>query len=84
MLALFHQLLGGVLFLTGLVVLPLPIPLGLLMIIIGLALLAPYMLPVQNIIRSIRRKNAMLNTRLLLWRAKMPPVIQKTIDKTHP
>lgn len=84
MLAILHQLMGGLLCLAGIVVLPLPIPLGLIMIVIGLALLAPYMLPIQGIIRSIRRKNAALNGKLLSWRTKLPPIIQKTIDKTHP
>ncbi|GGC95244.1 PGPGW domain-containing protein [Aquisalinus flavus] len=84
MLAIFHQVLGGILFLAGLVVLPLPIPFGLIMIVIGLALLAPYIIPVQNVIRTLRRKNASINEKLIRWRSNMPPVIQKTIDKTHP
>jgi len=84
MLAILHQVMGGILFLAGLVVLPLPIPLGLIMIVIGLALLAPYILPVQYAIRSIRRKNAAINEKLIRWRNNLPPVIQKTIDKTHP
>lgn len=84
MLAIFHQVLGGILFLAGLVVLPLPIPFGLIMIVIGLALLAPYIIPVQNVIRTLRRKNASINDKLIRWRNNLPPVIQKTIDKTHP
>ncbi|MCI5044539.1 MAG: hypothetical protein MRY72_07550 [Aquisalinus sp.] len=84
MLAIFHQIMGSVLVVAGIVVLPLPIPLGLLMLVIGLALLAPYVIPVQNLVRSLRRKNARLNEQLLRWREKFPPVIQKTIDRTHP
>lgn len=84
MLAIVHQVLGGLLFLAGLIVLPLPIPFGLIMMVIGLALLAPYILPVQNVIRGIRSKNTTINSTLLRWKARMPPIIQKTIDKTHP
>ncbi|WP_306251828.1 PGPGW domain-containing protein [Parvularcula sp. IMCC14364] len=84
MLAIFHQIMGSVLVVAGIVVLPLPIPLGLLMLVIGLALLAPYIIPVQNLVRSLRRKNTKLNNQLVRWREKFPPVIQKTIDRTHP
>lgn len=84
MLAILHQLLGGILFLAGIVVLPLPIPFGLIMMVIGLALLAPYIVPVQRVIRSIRTKNRGINETLMRWRDKVPPVIRSTIDKTHP
>lgn len=84
MLAIFHQVMGSTLVVAGLIVLPLPIPLGLLMLVIGLALLAPYMPPVQKAVRTIRRKHAGINEKLIKWRERFPPVIQKTIDKTHP
>ena len=61
-----------------------PIPFGLIMLVIGLALLAPYILPIQHLVRSIRRKNGAINDQLIKWRERFPPVIQKTIDKTHP
>lgn len=84
MLAIFHQIMGSTLVVAGLVVLPLPLPFGLIMLVIGLALLAPYLIPIQGLVRWIRRKNAKLNEQLIKWREKFPPVIQKTIDKTHP
>lgn len=84
MLAIFHQVLGSTLVVAGLIVLPLPIPLGLLMLVIGMALLAPYVIPVQNAVRAIRRRNAKINETLIKWRERFPPVIQKTIDQTHP
>ncbi len=84
MLALFHQVMGSTLVVAGLIVLPMPIPLGLIMLVIGLALLAPYMKPIQRLVRNIRSKNSRINEQLLKWREKFPPVIQKTIDKTHP
>ena len=84
MLAILHQIMGGTLVLAGLVVLPMPLPFGLIMLVIGLALLAPYILPIQHLVRSIRRKNDTINDQLVKWRERFPPVIQKTIDKTHP
>ena len=84
MLAIFHQIMGSILVVAGLLVLPLPIPFGLIMLVIGLALLAPYMVPIQRLVRWIRVKNDKVNEYLLKWRERFPPVIQKTIDKTHP
>lgn len=84
MLAIMHQVMGGTLIVAGLIVLPMPIPLGLIMLVIGLALLAPYILAVQNLVRHLRRKNGKLNDQLLKWHERFPPVIRSTIDKTHP
>lgn len=84
MLPLFHQVLGTVLILVGLVVLPLPIPLGLIMITVGFALLAPYVPFFQRVVEKMRRKWPNIDATLLKYRDKMPPIIQRTIDKTHP
>ena len=84
MLPIFHQALGAFLVLSGLIVLPLPIPFGLLMITIGCALLAPYVPAVQRVVRRLRRKSPRLNATLLRHRHRFPPVIRNTIDKTHP
>ena len=84
MLAIFHQLMGGILFLAGLVVLPLPIPFGLIMLTIGFALLAPYIPAVQRLIRHMRGKWPNLDEQLRRHHHRMPPVIKTTIDKTHP
>ncbi len=84
MLAIFHQIIGSTLVVAGLIILPLPIPFGLIMLVVGLALLAPYIVPIQKLIRSLRRKNAKLNEQLMKWYEKMPPIIKKTIDQTHP
>ena len=84
MLAIFHQLLGGVLVVTGAILTPTPIPFGLIMLTIGLALLAPYMPPVRALIRAIRRKWPKVDRSLRRHRHRFPPVIRTTIDKTHP
>ncbi len=84
MLPIFHQALGAMLVLTGLIVLPLPIPFGLIMITIGCALLAPYIPALQHFVRRLRTKYPSLDQSLMRYRSKFPPVIKKTIDKTHP
>ena len=84
MLPIFHQIFGSTLVVAGLIVLPLPIPFGLIMLTIGFALLAPYIPAVQRLIRAMRRKWPDLNEKLVRYRDRFPPVIKRTIDKTNP
>jgi len=83
-LPILHQVFVSTLVVAGLVVLPLPIPFGLVMLVIGLALLAPYIPAVQRIIKKMRTKSPDLDRSLRRHRHRFPPVIKKTIDKTHP
>lgn len=84
MLPILHQFFGATLVIVGLIVLPLPLPFGLIMITVGFALLAPYIPVMQRLIRHMRTKWPDLNKQMLKFRDKLPPVIRKTIDKTHP
>ena len=84
MLPILHQVFGSTLVVTGLIVLPLPLPFGLIMLVIGFALLAPYIPVVQRLIKAMRTKWPDLNRQLLRYRHRFPPVIKRTIDKTHP
>ncbi len=84
MLPIVHQLVGSVLVVVGAILTPTPIPIGLIMVTIGLALLAPYMPPVQRAVRFARRKWPHVDASLLRHRHRFPAVIQSTIDKTHP
>jgi len=84
MLPILHQVFGVFLIATGLVVLPLPLPFGLIMITLGCALLAPYVPYVQRLIKKMRRKWPAMNAQLLKYRDRLPAVMRKTIDKTHP
>ncbi|MEK7264492.1 MAG: hypothetical protein AAB227_00200 [Pseudomonadota bacterium] len=84
MLPVFHMFLGGVLVVSGAILTPTPVPFGLIMLTIGLALLAPYMPPVQALIRAIRRKWPKVDMNLKKHRDRFPPVIRTTIDKTNP
>ena len=84
LLPIFHQVLGGVLVVTGAILTPTPIPIGLILLTIGLALLAPYAPPVQTLIRAIRGKWPNVDRSLRRHHAKFPPIIRTTIDRTHP
>lgn len=79
-----HQISGVILVLVGLVVLPIPIPLGLLMITVGLALLAPYMPMIQRILTGVRAKWPKIDASLLKHRDRLPMIIRRTIDETDP
>ncbi len=84
MLPILHQLFGSTLVVAGLIVLPLPIPFGLIMLTIGFALLAPYIPVVRRFIRYLRRKWPGFDHSLRRHRKRFPPVIRKTISKTRP
>lgn len=66
------------------IVLPLPLPFGLIMLTIGFALLAPYIPVVQRLIKYLRAKWPDFDKTLRRHRHRLPPIIKKTIDKTHP
>jgi len=84
MLPIIHQFFGATLIIAGLIVLPLPLPFGLIMITLGCALLAPYVPVVQRLIRHMRSKWPILDEKLRRYQHRFPPVIKNTIDKTHP
>lgn len=84
LLALLHKITGSVLVLLGAVLLPMPIPLGLIFLVFGLALLAPYFVPVQKFIRHMRRKYPAFDEKMLSIKSRCPKVIQTAIEKTSP
>ena len=80
MLPIFHQLLGAFLVVTGLIVLPLPLPFGLIMLALGFALLAPYIPAIQRFLKFLRGKWPKFDETLRAHHHRMPPVIKRTID----
>lgn len=84
MMPILHQIFGSTLVVAGLIVLPLPLPFGLIMLTLGFALLAPYIPAVQRLIKKMRTKWPDLDAALRRYRHRLPPVMRKTIDKTHP
>jgi hypothetical protein len=84
MLPILHQVFGSTLVVAGLIVLPLPIPFGLIMLTIGFGLLAPYIPAVQRFVRFLRGKWPGFDRSLRRHRKLFPPVIRRTIAKTRP
>lgn len=82
MMTIIHKIGGLLLVIVGLIVLPMPIPLGLIMITIGLALLAPYMPMVQRLIVTLRTKWPTIDASLIRNRHRFPQIVKTTIDKT--
>ena len=81
-LALVHKVTGSVMVLFGMVLFPLPIPVGLLLIALGLAFLAPYFPPVQRLIRSLRRRLPMLDAIMVQHAHRCPAVVRLAIERT--
>jgi len=84
LLTMLHKLIGGVLVVAGLVLFPMPIPIGAIMIAIGLLFLAPYFKPIQKLVRTMRQRFEPVNKAMLSIKTKCPPVIRKAIEKTAP
>lgn len=84
MLPILHQVFGSTLVVAGLIVLPLPIPFGLIMLTVGFALLAPYIPAVRRMIKYLRAKWPKFDETLRRHHHRFPPVIKSTIDQTHP
>jgi hypothetical protein len=75
---------GWVLIAIGLVVFPLPIPLGLIMILAGLALVAKDSVAMQDWIRKLRRDNPRANAKIKAVRPRLPNFLGRVIDMTDP
>jgi hypothetical protein len=84
LLALLHKLTGGVLVVFGIVLFPMPIPVGLVMIAFGLLFLAPYFKPVQMVVRSLRCRFSNVDGALRRVKRRCPPVLRVAIEKTAP
>lgn len=84
LLTLLHKVTGSVLVVFGLVLFPMPIPVGLIMIALGLLLLAPYFKPVQIVVRKLRIRFETVDTYLRKIKRRCPPVIRSAIEKTAP
>ena len=84
LLTLLHKITGSALVIFGLVLFPMPIPIGLSMIAVGLLFLAPYFKPIQMLVRAMRRRFEPVNKAMLKIKRRCPPVIRTAIEKTAP
>jgi hypothetical protein len=79
------RLVGGwVLLVAGLIVLPLPIPLGLLMTLLGLAILVGESHLIRRLICRWRARNPRVCRRLKAMQASSPRLVRQFIELTDP
>lgn len=81
---LMALIIGWLMVFAGLIILPLPIPLGLIMIVVGLALLAPHAPPVRRGIRALRRKFPGVNQKLNALKPRLPRFARLMVELTDP
>ncbi len=78
-------LVGGVLLIVaGLLVLPLPVPVGLLMIILGVSLLVPAIPALARYLKRIRRHYPITSQRLNHISPRLPGFVRRVFDETDP
>jgi hypothetical protein len=69
---------------AGLIVLPLPIPFGALMLVLGISLLIASNDTAAGWIRTWRVRNPRLNSRMLSLEARLPDWISRILRRTAP
>jgi hypothetical protein len=69
---------------AGLIVLPLPIPFGALMLLLGISLLIASNDTAAGWIRTWRVRNPRLNSRMLSLEARLPDWISRVLRRTAP
>lgn len=82
LLALVHKAVGSFMLLFGIVLFPLPIPVGLIMIAIGLTFLAPYFAPARLAVMALRRRVPPLDAVMAHHAHRCPGVVRATIEAT--
>jgi len=81
---LLELLLGWLLVLGGILITPLPLPIGLLMLVLGLVLLAHRSEFVRQRIRALRRRYPELSERLRRLEPRVNARIARTLRETDP
>ncbi len=81
----WHRLVAGwVLFVPGLIVIPTPLPFGLMMTLLGLSLLASESEWVRHRFRRVRLRYPQINRHLDAIHPRSPKIIQNLLEHTHP
>ncbi len=75
---------GLTVFILGLLLFPLPLPLGIPLILIGLSLMVSSSLYVRQGLRWLRQRYPHLSERLDQLKHRMPGFIRHMIERTHP
>mgnify|MGYP000185683909 CR=1 FL=1 len=81
---LLLALLGAVMIVIGFPLFWTPIPIGLVLIVVGLTLLVGNSVMAQNAMRGFRARNRALDRRLQETGARAPAWVRAVLDKTQP
>ena len=79
-----HLTLGVASLLFGVVLVPLPVPLGWLFLLVGMALVAHEVLWIQRVIAWFRRTLPWADRILMTFYGVSPPFVQAFLDSTSP
>ena len=84
MILMLRLVMGWAMIGVGAVILPTPVPIGLIMMIVGLALVAPESKWLQGWLRRRRAAYPDFSERLVAWRPRLPGIARRVIDLTDP
>lgn len=80
-----HRIVAGwAIFVPGLIILPTPVPIGLMMTLFGLSLLASESVWVQRLFQKVRLRFPKMNRHLDDIHPRSPKIIQNLLEHTHP
>lgn len=82
--SIISTILGVILIISGIIILPLPIPFGLAMIIIGLSLLVSHSNFFRTRFKMLRRRFARFSERLNNLKPHLPSFARRMIEDTDP
>ncbi|ARU56093.1 hypothetical protein OLMES_2020 [Oleiphilus messinensis] len=77
-------ILAWLLIIAGLIVLPLPIPLGLVMIVVGAALLAGSSPAFRRYIQRVRLRNPKIDKKIKRFQHRLPAWLRERLISTEP
>jgi len=75
---------GSLLVLLGLIITPMPIPLGIILIILGLSMLVSSLPVVRDFLRNLRRRYRVLSGKLNHIKRYLPAFARRLIEDTDP
>jgi len=80
----FRIMAGSLLVVTGVIVTPMPVPLGIIMIIFGTSILVTELPFVRDHVRNLRRRFRAFSARLNHLKPRLPAFARRLIEETDP
>ncbi|WP_430462117.1 PGPGW domain-containing protein [Thalassolituus sp. LLYu03] len=79
-----HSIAGFLLVIAGIIITPMPIPLGIILIILGLSMLASSVPAVRHFLRDTRGRYRVFSARLNHMKPRLPAFARRLIEDTDP